>query len=564
MKTKRILSIILALVLTLSAIPFGGMISSYAKTIEEYSVWDIIEFGSYPQSKVTNTSLISSLDSISKSWISYGYYSGTGDRADGQMTAKDYMKYADISYGGNKYRVVKFTSYRPCLTGYTCSSDNSYQDDNGYYTNNVYYFKYETLKWRILDPAEGYVMCESIIDSQTFNNYMYYNGNNYYSNSSCTYYASDYANCSIRQWLNNDFYNTAFSSSGKSKIVTAEYENKSTWDSEYDSTTTYDKITLLSYWDAVNSNYGFSSSYSTYDTARRAQGTDYAKCQGLWVNTGSSYNGNSYWRLRSPSHSIGTRSVDYDGNVCNYYNTYNTYGGVRPAFKFNPKSIIPDCEHLNTEHKVEPSTCTKKGAEYDFCKDCKDAINYVELPLAAHTPGNWEQTVAPKCTVKGQEVKKCTVCKEIVETQEISATGHTPGEWKVTVEPTRDTEGARTNYCAICREFIKTEIIPKLNDLVSLSLPKDFEVNYKTSKNLSPKIDAKSYDYTVSYTSSNEAVATVDGKGNVKGISTGEATITCTVTDKYGNTLTDSTNVTVSLAWWQWLIKILLFGWIWY
>ena len=102
-------------------------------------------------------------------------------------------------------------------------------------------------------------MCESIIDSQAFNNYMYYNGNNYYSNSSCTYYASDYANSSIRQWLNNDFYNTAFSSSEKSKIVTAEYENKSTYSSKYDSETTYDKITLLSYWDAEDINYGLNS-----------------------------------------------------------------------------------------------------------------------------------------------------------------------------------------------------------------------------------------------------------------------------------------------------------------
>ncbi len=41
--------------------------------------------------------------------------------------------------------------------------------------------------------------------------------------------------------------------------------------------------------------------------------------------------------------------------------------------------------------------------------------------------------------------------------------------------------------------------------------------------------------YTVSYSSSNDSVATVDANGNVTTRGTGTATITVTVTDEYGN-----------------------------
>lgn len=44
----------------------------------------------------------------------------------------------------------------------------------------------------------------------------------------------------------------------------------------------------------------------------------------------------------------------------------------------------------------------------------------------------------------------------------------------------------------------------------------------------------------------------------------GTATITCTVTDSNGNTVTDTCNVTVKYNFGQWLIVIILFGWIWY
>ena len=90
-------------------------------------------------------------------------------------------------------------------------------------------------------------------------------------------------------------------------------------------------------------------------------------------------------------------------------------------------------------------------------------------------------------------------------------------------------------------------------------------VNYKSTYMLSPEITAdKGAKYTVKYESSDTKVATVDKDGKIYGAKKGTATITCTVTDSSGNTVQDTCKVTVKYSFGQWLIVILLFGWIWY
>ena len=75
-------------------------------------------------------------------------------------------------------------------------------------------------------------------------------------------------------------------------------------------------------------------------------------------------------------------------------------------------------------------------------------------------------------------------------------------------------------------------------------------------------------DYTTNYkpeqltwTSSNTKVATVDENGNVYAAGTGSATITVTSADGKVN---ETVDVKVSYTVLQWIIVIVLFGWIWY
>lgn len=369
MKTllKKSTALVLTLLMLLTSIPVLNLAGIDVGTTAEaatYQVGDLVSFGSYPQTEVTDSATITALNNKAPSWdswTSYGYYTGTGSY--GTMTQGDWMRYTDVTYNGSKYRGVMFTQYRPY---YTCAvSSNTYQDDNGYSTNTVYWFKFEPIDWRVLDPSTGLVMCETIIDSQPYSNTIYYNrgvSNSqyaYFNDASYTNYASDYETSSIRQWLNNDFYNTAFTDSEKNEINTTTLNNDGYYTSvgttgyeALDSNSTNDKIFHLSYNEVRNSNFGFSSDYSDYDTARQAQGSDYAKSQGLYVyrSSGSTYNNNSNWLLRSPGdYSNGSCLVSYYGGSRLSYLVHYTYIGVRPALKFNRISGISQSENLKSD-----------------------------------------------------------------------------------------------------------------------------------------------------------------------------------------------------------------------
>ena len=666
--------------------PVGGIDfapKASAKDISSYSVGDTITYGSYPQSEVTDSALIAKIEAAGEdiAWIDYNYYAGTGSWSDGNMKpVENMMLYKDISYNGSKYRAVKLNQYRPYCTWYT--SSDTYQDDNGYYTGNTYYFKYEPLTWRVLDPSEGYVMCNQIIDSQAYQNFIYYNGSSWYNSKDCTNYASDWVTSSLRQWLNNDFYNTAFTSEEKVQIGTSHLENKSTYSSTYDSADTYDKIFTISYYDAINSNYGFNSENYTDDTARQLKGTDYAKCQGLWVynDEDSSYNGTSWWWLRSPSYSYYATDVYNDGWAYDYDYVDITYRGIVPAFKFNPKSIIIHSHTLN--HITVPSSCTVNGMEYDICTECGETFNEKVIPMGHKL----NHVVVPStCKVAGMEYDICSECGETFNEKTLPLEAHTWSEWTVVKEATTTAEGLEKRTCSACGE-VETRAIEKLKALVDektgveinyndeyeanteikveeqfsgksfqllnteygkvnskiydiatykdgvkvqpdgeitvrIPLPdgfttnkvfvcyvdsvsgkvtkipcevkdgyvtfktnhfseyaiveqlanvksvsvSDITMNYKKSAKINPSITAdEGAECIVKYSSSDTSVARVDDNGNVYGAKRGSATIICTVTDSNGNTVQDTCNVNVKYSFGQWLIVILLFGWIWY
>lgn len=90
-------------------------------------------------------------------------------------------------------------------------------------------------------------------------------------------------------------------------------------------------------------------------------------------------------------------------------------------------------------------------------------------------------------------------------------------------------------------------------------------INYKSTVQLKPVISAdEDVRYSVRYESAYDKIVKVDAAGNVTGTKRGTSTVTCTVTDQYGTAVTDTCKVTVKYTAWQWLIIILLFGWIWY
>ena len=285
-----------------------------------YSNGNSFYFGSYPQSLVEDSSINSSLNALVtkptatsfNGWTSFEYYIN-GSKSN-------YMWYIDVDYNNDTYRGVYFTSYRPYNT---TSNGTGYQDDNGYYTNTIYWFRYDPIKWLILSEEKGkkLIIADLILDSQDYNPS---DSSSQYSHNGGTGYTNNYELSNIRKWLNDNFYNTAFNDSQKEMILTTSVDNSvsSTGYSsnDYACNDTNDKIFLLSYEEVM--------SLFTSPEKRKAQGSDYAKCQGLYV-----YNSYSYWWLRSPYnyYSINARDVGYGGSIHSDDYVINTYRGIRPA-----------------------------------------------------------------------------------------------------------------------------------------------------------------------------------------------------------------------------------------
>ncbi len=300
---KKALSLLLSLMLLLGAVAIGSMSVS---ADDSYSVGSIIEYGSYPQSRVTDEAVISELNAIvsEDDFISYGYYEGDGN-VNGSMVPGDCMKYADVETENGKYRAVLISRYRPSYTCYPSAESASRQKDNGYTeSENYYWFKYEPIQWRVLDPQTGLVICNTVIDSQPFTNYASE------TTQPATYnsyggYASEYLQSDIRSWLNSDFYNTAFP------------------DTEKDG----EPVFLLSYDEARNSSYGFAKGE---DAAKQLPASDYAKCQGLYVMN----NGFAFWRLCTDYTSGKNYTVLHTGNI-SVSNTYDAEIGIVPAMRLD-------------------------------------------------------------------------------------------------------------------------------------------------------------------------------------------------------------------------------------
>lgn len=279
--------------------------------------WDCVWFGSYPQSEVTEKD---------------------GNIYNTLKNATGWDSNNDIKIGNTKYRRLKGedATYHSSLSGY-----NDY--------DTYHYFKYEPIKWRVLsvDGNDAFLLADVALDDQRYN----------LNRKSVTW-----ATSSIRSWLNGygvsanepqkdyshkNFLNVAFSSEEKNaiKITNVINDNNISYGTAGGNTTS-DKVFLLSesevYHTDTAAKYGFTKTDSIYDEARRSRCSTYAHAMGTWRYNPTSesykkYNGNIWWRLRSPGrHSGSAAEVDYFGCISKIgYVVDFSNGGVRPALHLN-------------------------------------------------------------------------------------------------------------------------------------------------------------------------------------------------------------------------------------
>ncbi len=121
-------------------------------------------------------------------------------------------------------------------------------------------------------------------------------------------------NCSLRSWLNDEFYNHAFNSDEKAYIIKPDDASKNT-----------DNVFLLSSSDA--------KAYFHGDSSRICLPTDYANSQGIHLDEQSNTPSSCYWWLRSSGANNGfAECVCNDGSISSRgYEVGSTAIGVRPC-----------------------------------------------------------------------------------------------------------------------------------------------------------------------------------------------------------------------------------------
>ncbi len=219
---------------------------------------------------------------------------------------------------------------------------------------------------------------------------------------------------------------------------------------------------------------------------------------------------------------------------------------------------------------VTAPTCTDKGYTTYTCKDGDDT--YVDNYVDALGHDYVAVVTAPKCEEDGYTTYTCDRCKDAYVSDVVAAIGHDfpdaeaeiEGEW---VES--ETPGIFYGYCKNgCGQYITDVRIVYITgvELVNQDHVRTFYVRNKPAYTLTETIypNTANEDYTVTWTSSNEEVATVDEDGNVTTHKRGEAVITVTVETESGKTYTDTSTVKVRYNFWQWLIWIFLIGCAWY
>lgn len=211
---------------------------------------------------------------------------------------------ADVSVGD----VVRFGAY-----------EQEFQDDGK-----------EMIEWMVLDVQDG----KALLLSRFGLNTKYYHD---------IVGSVTWEECTLRQWLNNEFYYDAFSDSEKSKILAVTLKNADNplYGTDGGNDTT-DCVFLLSLEEA---QMYFDEDENGESRARATKGTAYARSQDGWVYGGMDepvwYEGNTGWWLRSPGYSGKcTVLVDGDGSIEHMSIGNGSHMSIRPAIwvdlsKFN-------------------------------------------------------------------------------------------------------------------------------------------------------------------------------------------------------------------------------------
>ena len=239
-----------------------------------YEAGDVLSLGTYPQTHITDDALINTLNAAAagSEWQMLPY---------AQSGSLELVKYSDITYEDTMYRRIRILR---SLSGAAAR--------NGYNTGVVYWFRFEPIRWILLDADSGFAISEMVLDTEPFTYPGYYNNGTYYTDSSGVYYMNNFAQSDIRTWLNDTFLSTSFSTE-EAAVLNLHTSDNSIAPNEacepYVCEDTTDYVSLLSLEE---------TEYFTDQTDAIKNATDYALAMNC-DNYGFAER-SQYWFLRTP------------------------------------------------------------------------------------------------------------------------------------------------------------------------------------------------------------------------------------------------------------------------
>lgn len=268
-----------------------------------------ITFGSYPQTEMTSrTEVYAAVKRMAGELPETNFPNGWNIFTDyyGEFQPQEYGFYKDIIYRGEKYRAIYNTELRNNYCGQE-TGNPAYphpMKDNGYYANTVYVFKFEPIVWEIMKTENGVktVAPVNVLDVTHYSMLDLY-AENYIGEGEDAKrtYPCVYETSFIRSFINNEFYNDAFTAEEKAKIQVTHVDNS--LDScaplqeeldltdyliaddfhEYLSKDTDDKMFLFSKKEFLDLDFGYGDvdNWQNIDLDKATRvGTDYALARG--------------------------------------------------------------------------------------------------------------------------------------------------------------------------------------------------------------------------------------------------------------------------------------------
>lgn len=310
---------------------------------ESKTTWDCVYFGSYPISEVVE-----------------GEFSAVDDYAlREEDVIKDPNLYSRLSNAdwnnneceldGNKYRRIKAPEE-------VKNREQHYKWDG----ESFHYFKYEPIKWRVLEKNDNSVMliADRLLDCEAFNTKA---ENVYWEDCTLRSYLNGYDStqnkAGITYGKDNSFFYTAFTEAEQKGIIKTEVKNP---DNYYFGTAcgkdTEDYVFIPDEQEIFNTDaaasHGFAKSDGVDDCARRFQPSLYAMAKGAWYSPVEGNKGNGFWILRTSGYT--NSNVNY---ICDFGAVYNrgTYvtvsdAGILPAINVDlSKAELKDAGKVSSD-----------------------------------------------------------------------------------------------------------------------------------------------------------------------------------------------------------------------